>query len=395
MTDHPGWTSPGERPEQGPVPPGWSPQQPPPYGGTPGGWGSPAPPYPGSSPQHAWGPPPGWTPPPKPGVIPLRPLGVGEILDGAISTIRSMPKVMLGLSAVVAAVTTFFSAITTYAFLHDSSSQLFRTSPGADTGLGTQADTLTTSAVQAVLTTIAVLLLTGVLTVAMSRAVLGERIGAGEAWATFRPQAWRLVGLTLVIGLIGFGIAAVVVVPVVLAALGSATGLAVVLGVVLGIGAVVAVIYLYVVWSLAPAALILEKAGIRVALRRSRHLVTGAWWRTFGILILIRIIAGICASVLQLPFFVIMFVVAFSSGSSNDINPYTFWPLVVTSIGQIVAATVTWPFSATAIGLLYVDRRMRREALDLELTRAAGLTPSGQSATPGARPEGMPGNPSA
>ena len=130
-------------------------------------------------------------------------------------------------------------------------------------------------------------------------------------------------------------------------------------------------------------------------MRRSRHLVTGAWWRTFGILILIRIIAGICASVLQLPFFVVMFVVAFSSGSSNDINPYTFWPLVVTSIGQIVAATVTWPFSATAIGLLYVDRRMRREALDLELTRAAGLAPSGQSATPGARPESMPGNPSA
>jgi hypothetical protein len=329
-------------------------------------------------------------------VIPLRPLGVGEILDGAISTIRSMPKVMLGLSAVVAAVTTLFSAVTTYAFLHDSSSQLFRTSPGPDNGLGTtQADTLSTSAVQAVLTTIAVLLLTGVLTVAMSRAVLGQRIGAGEAWATFRPQAWRLVGLTLLIGLMGFGLAALVVVPVVLAALGGAKGLAIVLGLVLGIGAVVAVIYLYVVWSLAPAALILEKAGIRLALRRSRHLVTGAWWRTFGILILIRIIAGICASVLQLPFFVIMFVVAFSSGSSNDINPYTFWPLVVTSIGQIVAATVTWPFSATAIGLLYVDRRMRREALDLELTRAAGLTPSGRSATPGARPEGMPGHPSA
>ena len=39
--------------------------------------------------------------PPKPGVVPLRPLGLGEILDGAVQTIRLNPKVMLGLSAIV------------------------------------------------------------------------------------------------------------------------------------------------------------------------------------------------------------------------------------------------------------------------------------------------------
>ena len=42
---------------------------------------------------------------PKPGVIPLRPLGVGEILDGAISYIRANPGVTLGLSAVVITLT--------------------------------------------------------------------------------------------------------------------------------------------------------------------------------------------------------------------------------------------------------------------------------------------------
>ena len=33
--------------------------------------------------------------------MPLRPLTLGEILDGAVQTIRQNPKVMLGLSAVV------------------------------------------------------------------------------------------------------------------------------------------------------------------------------------------------------------------------------------------------------------------------------------------------------
>ena len=39
---------------------------------------------------------------PKPGIIPLRPLSVGEILDGTFTTIRRHPKATLGLSAAVA-----------------------------------------------------------------------------------------------------------------------------------------------------------------------------------------------------------------------------------------------------------------------------------------------------
>src|SRR6266851_3911479 len=42
---------------------------------------------------------------PKPGVIPLRPLVVGEILDGAFSSIRQNPKATLGLSAILLTIT--------------------------------------------------------------------------------------------------------------------------------------------------------------------------------------------------------------------------------------------------------------------------------------------------
>ena len=61
----------------------------------------------GEPPASPAGAPWGWAPPPvvKPGVIPLRPLGVGEILDGAVTTIRRNPAPMLGLSAIVAVIT--------------------------------------------------------------------------------------------------------------------------------------------------------------------------------------------------------------------------------------------------------------------------------------------------
>lgn len=84
MSDTPGWTSPdpSQQPSGAPA------QQPPsepgehPYGAAP------APPPPASE--------------STPGVIPLRPLGLGEILDGAISTIRAHWRVVLGMSAVIA-----------------------------------------------------------------------------------------------------------------------------------------------------------------------------------------------------------------------------------------------------------------------------------------------------
>src|SRR5579859_4186707 len=76
-------------------------QAPPPYGSP--GYGPSLPPVGG-----------GWAAPaPMPGGVPLRPLGVGDILSGAFTLIRRNPVATLGLAAIVetasAVVTTFFS----------------------------------------------------------------------------------------------------------------------------------------------------------------------------------------------------------------------------------------------------------------------------------------------
>jgi hypothetical protein len=136
----------------------------------------------------------------------------------------------------------------------------------------------------------------------------------------------------------------------------------------LGLGA-----YLYVAFALAPAAVVLERQGVRASLRRSRALVQGAWWRTFGILLLVNVIAQVLAGILSVPFTALTLLVSWLTGDGEGLNPYEILPLLVTAVGTILAAAVTWPFTAVSSALLYVDRRMRREALDIELTRAAAV----------------------
>jgi hypothetical protein len=386
-----GWARPGE--EQAPPawtpPQGWAPQQPPPYvppGQQPYVPPGQQPPYvaPGP-PQGGWGPPPGAfrppPPPPKPGIIALRPLGVGEILDGAISAIRGYPRMMLGLSAVVAAITQVLIVPVTWLLLRDTGDQAFSfdqpatSTPEEDVTFAASA--ITATGVQVVVTLVASLVLTGILTVAVRRAVLGQSISARDAWAQARPRLPALLGVTGLVLLIVLGLAVLALAPGVILALAGAPTAAIAIAFILGVPAFVAVAaYLYTAFALAPPAIVLERQGVVASLRRSRSLVRGAWWRTFGILLLVNLIAQVLAGILGVPFTVLTLLVAWVTG--DGLNVYAILPLLVTALGTIVASAVTWPFTAVSTALIYVDRRMRREALDLELARAAGLAPANQ-----------------
>jgi hypothetical protein len=385
-----GWARPED--QQPPVPPGWAPQQPPApgpaygaptgpaAGGLPRAWQQPG--APGAPPQPGWGSGTGaYTAAspqsPKPGIIPLRPLGVGEILDGAIAAMRRHWRVMLGLSAVVAALTQVISVPVKWLLLHDAIDTSVSTSSNADPegDLTVLAGAVTSGGIEAVITAFAVLVLSGILTAAVSRAVLGQRISAREAWDRTRPRIPALLGVTGLVILIALGLAVVCLVPGILLAVAGSPRVAVGLALVVGVPVfLVAVVYLYTAFALAPPAVVLERQSPVAALRRSRALVKGSWWRTFGILLLVNIIAQVLAGILLTPFQLLALFVAYLSG--DEMNVYALVPLLVTALGTIIAATITWPFTAVATALLYVDRRMRREALDLELVRAAGVAPA-------------------
>jgi hypothetical protein len=387
VTEQPGWESPGRPPGGQPEPPrpplstGWAAEQPQPMPA----WGQ--------QPMPAWGQQPGWLPP-KPGVIPLRPLGVGEILDGSISTIRAKPLLMLGLSAVLAVLTQLVTVPITWLLLHDAGDGAFtfgqNTSSNQDTvgptsDFALTAGSLTAGVIQGCVTLFATLLLTGILTVVLSRAVLGQDIEGQEAWAQARPRLLALVAVTFVVFLIELAVIGVLLGPGIALALSGAPAVAIALAFVVGIPlALVALPYLYVLFALAPAAIVLEKQPVIAALKRSRGLVKGAWWRTAGILLLINIIASIVSGIFAGIFQVASLFAAGVGAGFSHVNPYELLPLIIVAVGSIIGAAITWPFTAVASALIYVDRRMRREGLDIELARAAGFSPPGVSPTPGA-----------
>lgn len=367
--------------------PAWS-SMPPPVAG----WGAappPPPPPPGAYGQPAYGQPAygqpayagaplpgvaGWgavPQAPKPGVVPLRPLGVGEILDGAITYIRRDPRTVLGISAVIAlvlALAQFLSLAATARSLAVSTSGDVET---AFSSLGGSVAQL----LQYVLSLVLGVVATGLLTVVMGQAVLGRRVTTAEAWARAKSRFLPLLGLTLLVSLVAFG--AMVVGLAIAVGLGILVGNAagggagVLVGVPLGLAALAVALWLYVKLLLAPAALVLENAGVVTAMRRSWRLVGGAWWRTFGIYLLGSILASIVAGVLSIPFVIVGTVLSFSALESGGTLPLAY--LLSTSLGTLVSSMIIIPFSAGIVSLLYIDRRIRREALDIELARAAGV----------------------
>lgn len=372
-----GWQSPGYAGTQPQPDPQGQPSQNPPPGYPPSGWGAPA-----------WGPP----PPVKPGVIPLRPLGVGEILDGAVTTIRRNPGPMLGLSAVVAVVVQLIGLAASWLMFRDLQAieELSPTATPAEI-FGVLGGAFGVFGIMALVSWVATVILTGILTVVVSRAVLGQNVTIGEAWAKARPKLLKLLLLTFVYSLIAASppIAFFVLMALAIAA-GAGEGIVAlwVLGVFV---AVPLSIWLYVRYALASPAFMLESTpgrhageparpiGIGKALRRSAELAKRSWWRLFGILILVWIVAFIVTQVISVLFAVPTFFVA---------DPYdpesmaSLGLLSLSALGGIVSTTITAPFLAAAVALLYIDRRIRREALDIELARAAGVTIPGRADLP-------------
>jgi hypothetical protein len=297
-------------------------------------------------------------------VVPLRPLTVGEILDGAVKVVRRYPRPTLGMSAIIAVVTTVLNLL---AVLAEDTSSVSTRSPGSedfqtafDSGSGGVA-----AIPGFVFGILGGLVLAGFLVAVVGKAVLGQPTSFAETGAQVRPRIWALLGLTFLVGLI---CSAPVFVGVLVAVLlGFISPPLLIIGIPLAIGSVVLGVYLYGRLSLSSAVLVLEKAKIREAMRRSSVLVRGSWWRVFGVLLLVQIISAVVTGVLTVPFAV---VGGLSEVANGDDGGFTVLR-VVSQIGGGVATFLVAPFAAGARSLLYVDRRMRAEGLDLTLQAAA------------------------
>jgi hypothetical protein len=343
------------------------------------GWGTGQPPAP-TDPAAAWGTPPpysayGWggpPPAPKPGTIPLRPLGVGDILEGTFSVIRRYPGATLGSAALVVGIVSVLQVLLLLPVL-GSVESLLDTATSTPDEVVAVAESLpwlllaAGSIVVALLSFALFVLLAGVLSVVVGRSAIGEPLSFSQAWRRTLPRFGRLVGASVLVVLLIASIWVAVTIVWVVAALLDA-GAAYVVATLLTLAAIPVTIYLGVSVALTTPAVALESTaagpiGPVTGLRRSRTLTRRAWWRTFGILLLGAVIAGALSQVIAVPVGIILSVAPL--GSTLSIVASTF----AAGLGQAVAA----PISGLILALVYVDRRIRTEQLDVALARAAGV----------------------
>lgn len=362
-----------------PVQPGPAPQ----YGAQPQ-WGA-APQWGGAPQEQPWGAPgaPGWggggpqmwLARPKPGIVPLRPLSLGEILDGAFQAIRTNPRTMIGVSAIVVAVATLLTTLPSAALLTDlGGGSLFEpgAAPTAEDFASLVLGTIRASLPGYVVLLVATAVLGALLTISVSNAVLGVRTGGAALWRRVRPRLGAVLGLSVLLTLLSLGVAGVLVGPgiAILRYGDPLTGALVLLA-----GAVPAVLVslaLTAKLGLAAPSLLLEDRSPASAIARSWQLTRGSFWRVLGILLLASIIQGIGAAVVSAPFGLVAGLVTGAAGDPS--NPYdSFWgnvvQLLISGLGQTIGSAVFYPFSAAVTTLLYLDVRMRREGLDVELVR--------------------------
>ncbi len=372
----PGWPPPYPQqpyPPQGYPPPAYPQQGYPQQGYPPPGYPPPGYPPPGY-PSY---PPPGYqTLPPvalQPGIIPLRPLTLGDIFNGAVRYVRVNPKATLGLAAGVVIVTQVLGLILQIGPLAAMGElDALRGETESVAGLVGMA---ATSVVAALMQALAAVILSGMLTVVVGRAVFGSSITISEAWAKIKGRILPLLGLALLellAVLLLFGVLTLIIVGL---AVGVSGPIAAVVGIPLGIAAVLGTLYLYTMVSFAPVAIVLERMPVIDAIKRSFALVRHDFLRVFGIRLLAGVVVGAIATAVAMPFTFAQLLVGSASTAAIVLGT------VSASVGAIVGQVITAPFTAGVVVLLYTDRRIRAEAFDLVLRTGAAAGPADTRST--------------
>jgi hypothetical protein len=377
-------------PEQPGPPAEWGGSSFPPPGSPPPPPGGPVPPtstppggYPSYAPQQGQGqggqpaPDPRWTPPGmhgavhKPGAMALRPLGLGDIYDAAFRIIRFNPKATVGSAVLVATVAMAIPLLLTGVLTFTVGLTYDATSTTVDTDdLAGLVASFGALAFGTVLQAIGLIFVTGMVAHVAAAAAIGKRLSLGEAWAATAGKRWRLVGLSLLLGLVLTVAVTLYVVLWVVVAL-SAPAVAIVVWGVVTVPAFVAALWWFWirVYYLPVPALMLEQVGIAGAVARGYRLTAGQFWRTFGIALLTVVLVNVAGGILSFPISLVGQVGVLAVDEGNAL----LLLIATQGLATVVSTAFVAPFTAAVTSLQYLDARIRKEAYDVELMRQAGV----------------------
>lgn len=342
----------------------------------------------------------GWTPPPKPGLIPLRPLTLGTILGAAFQTLRRNPGATLAPALILTVLVAVVQALGSAGFLtqHLGAVSDLSTSGASSGSFGSGSipsglvsgfvGILATSLFSGVLTLIVTAVIEGIVTLQVASSTLGSRLRLPGLWSRLSGRRGALIGwalLTGVVALLAVGI--VVGLLVLLGATGSAGAAgAVLLGLLFGAGLAVVGAWLWVKLGFVPAALVLERASIRTSMARSWRLTGGAFWRIFGIRLLVIVMISVATQIVAAPIRMLFSlggaILSPNGAAAGAVTSSVVLSLVVTQGITAVVSAVGLVVSTATTSLLYLDQRIRLEGLDLDLAGYVVRRQAGEQGIP-------------
>lgn len=388
MTDDQQWQAPGSATPYSPA----SAASPPP---------PPPPPIMGAGPQAQPGyyaaapvdPAAAWAPPPKVGLVPLRPMSFGTILGASFKVLRRNPRPTFGAALLVQGASLVISLVFVGAITALSVSRLSSVSSTSDSDAmlaGTVAISIVAFMLTAFLSLMALAFLQGIIVIEVARGTIGEKLSLRRLWQFAKGRIWALIGWSMIVGGVSIVVIAIAVgIIVVLAMLGSVgQAFAILFGIFATMGLTVLAVWLYTKLSLVPSALMLERVSIRIAVSRSWSLSRGDFWKIFGVQVLVGLILNIASYVIIIPFLIIMSIfvsiVGVNGNTSGASDVIVLAMPIAQTVLSVIIGTITSIVMTATTSLLYLDMRMRKEGLDLELTRfvEAGHLNADESANP-------------
>jgi hypothetical protein len=273
----------------------------------------------------------------------LRPLGIGEVLDGGIKVVMRHWRVMVGCAAgIVVPLVVLGILIQASA---DPEQLRLSTDTTTDSSSGSNGAVFGGAVA-----------LSAVIWVAALVANLACYRAAGDAWAGEPPSVSSSLrqGVRRLVPYIGMQLI-VVLTYVVIVAIISTIG-------PVGLILLVPLVWLWPFFQIAQPILVLERIGPIKSLRRAFGLVRGAWWRTFWTLVLATLLLLVVFFIVGLALGLVFAAFARDSEVSGAIARF---------IVDALALSIALPYAAAINTVVYYDRRVRREGLDLQLQAGA------------------------
>lgn len=305
-------------------------------------------------------------------IEPLRPMSTGQLLDHTFALYRKNFLLFVGIAAVGPAAYLIFQLLTVGSAVVPFGSRR-AAAAGMSFGFGIIAGLVVMMAGMAIANAATVK--------AVAAVHLGRGISIAGAYSALRGRIMRVLGVFLLVALISVAAAGVIIFVAVMigtvAVIGGAkAGTAgTIVGAIVGIAAAVVgglvAIAIYVRYSLAVQACVVEDLGVTASLKRSAVLSKGSRSRILAVYFVFGVLSYIVAIGLGA-----------IAGAAGSLLHNRILAMILIYVSSFIAGSLTGPLATIGISLLYYDERVRKEAFDLQLMMSSLDAPGLPSAAP-------------